>query len=410
MPCNDQTPDAVEVPFLRDNFFDNELGAWDPNQGEVGPRHGVFDPINHYGDVSVANQQLQLEAHGCYQAVAFQTIGEFTGDVHVRFDFERVPFGQEDNVHHTDVYILEDGDEANRDIVRDSTTGTGFEPEATGEASGSVTAEASVDGVVTVVFEVKPRPVFFNDGTACSFGAGGGTTLKIDSVEVGTVVENYSDTDGDGLPDSIELNGIPLGNGRTVETDPLDPDTDGDGLEDGEEILVDQFVTHPDNDAQYYLMNSDPTLLDSSGSGLSDYTERALGVDPLASNTDGDEFADHEDFDPLEPYEPNRLSDSERAAAFRDGVIRGDTGADGGIWESPYSDTPPYVAGHILGASIPYLGTAPTFGTWPQTSGKGTQSESRSPLPGSFRVPATRPERSVKSEISSDGTRTSTGG
>ncbi|MFC6758044.1 hypothetical protein ACFQER_17175 [Halomicroarcula sp. GCM10025894] len=238
----------------------------------------------------------------------------------------------------------------------------------------------------------------------------GRTTLKIDSVEVGTVVENYSDTDGDGLPDSIELNGIPLGNGRTVETDPLDPDTDGDGLEDGEEILVDQFVTHPDNDAQYYLMNSDPTLLDSSGSGLSDYTERALGVDPLASNTDGDEFADHEDFDPLEPYEPNRLSDSERAAAFRDGVIRGDTGADGGIWESPYSDTPPYVAGHILGASIPYLGTAPTFGTWPQTSGKGTQSESRSPLPGSFRVPATRPERSVKSEISSDGTRTSTGG
>ncbi|USZ67279.1 hypothetical protein NGM10_11115 [Halorussus salilacus] len=60
---------------------------------------------------------------------------------------------------------------------------------------------------------------------------------QVESVDV----EIVRDSDGDGLSNSLERMGIPIGNGERIYTDPYDADTDGDGLDDGEEVggLVD---------------------------------------------------------------------------------------------------------------------------------------------------------------------------
>ena len=92
-----------------------------------------------------------------------------------------------------------------------------------------------------------------------------------------------ADSDGDGLPDGIEyiLKGDPFsarpeddddGDGLTNidevrrGTDPSKPDTDGDGLSDGEEVL------------RYH---TDPLRMDTDGDGFPDGLEVALGTDPL---------------------------------------------------------------------------------------------------------------------------------
>jgi serine/threonine protein kinase len=73
------------------------------------------------------------------------------------------------------------------------------------------------------------------------------------------------DSDGDGLPDGIEIN--------TYGTDPLLPDSDGDGLDDAEEL--DEYQT-------------DPTLADTDLDGTSDGDEVAAGSDPLRFQNDGE--------------------------------------------------------------------------------------------------------------------------
>lgn len=66
------------------------------------------------------------------------------------------------------------------------------------------------------------------------------------------------DSDGDGIPDYFEINGMRIGNGRRIYTDPHNADTDGDGILDGEEIeliLVDYKTG-------YFILHSDPTVAD----------------------------------------------------------------------------------------------------------------------------------------------------
>lgn len=98
---------------------------------------------------------------------------------------------------------------------------------------------------------------------------------------------NYSlqtDTDGDGLPDIVEINGMRNQDGIIVYTDPYNPDTDGDGLTDGEEVdptmRYKLFSTGINNlnpmlpsNPSYYYMQSDPNSIDTDGDGYTDYEE-----------------------------------------------------------------------------------------------------------------------------------------
>ena len=47
---------------------------------------------------------------------------------------------------------------------------------------------------------------------------------------------DLTDTDGDGLPDTFEKNGMRTTNGKIIYTDPTKADTDGDGISDGDEM------------------------------------------------------------------------------------------------------------------------------------------------------------------------------
>jgi hypothetical protein len=97
------------------------------------------------------------------------------------------------------------------------------------------------------------------------------------------------DTDGDGLPNWLELEGFRRGNGSIITTDPAEFDSDGDGLSDGEEAGARQ--TGPDGD--YYDGITDPTKADTDDDGLSDPDELELiGTDPANTDTDGDSLSD----------------------------------------------------------------------------------------------------------------------
>ena len=99
---------------------------------------------------------------------------------------------------------------------------------------------------------------------------------------------NSTDTDGDGLYDIIEQNGIRIQNGTTIyDCDPYSADTDGDGLLDGEEITPESSyseytVTNPITGevlwakGYYYKMTSNPTKVDSDGDGLEDGRNQSI--------------------------------------------------------------------------------------------------------------------------------------
>ncbi|MGI5864118.1 MAG: adventurous gliding motility lipoprotein CglD [Myxococcales bacterium] len=85
------------------------------------------------------------------------------------------------------------------------------------------------------------------------------------------------DTDGDGIPDDVELS--------TTLTDPTRADTDGDGLLDGEEDKNLNGAVDPGE--------TNPRSADSDCDGLSDYLElRAYRTNPLVADTDGDGLPD----------------------------------------------------------------------------------------------------------------------
>lgn len=96
------------------------------------------------------------------------------------------------------------------------------------------------------------------------------------------------DTDGDGLPDLLETNGIRIGTGEIIYTNPGLWDTDGDGLSDGEELGELLEATW----GNYFSSPSDPLSEDQDGDGLWDSEEQDIGTSPYRADTDGDQLSD----------------------------------------------------------------------------------------------------------------------
>lgn len=105
-----------------------------------------------------------------------------------------------------------------------------------------------------------------------------------------------SDTDGDDIPDGLEV--------HQFGTDPTSTDTDGDGLSDLEEIR--EHDTNPnqvdtdgdglDDALEATELNTSPVISDTDGDGLSDAVEiEEYGTDPLKKDTDGDRLTDREE-------------------------------------------------------------------------------------------------------------------
>ena len=127
----------------------------------------------------------------------------------------------------------------------------------------------------------------------------GNTTLYADTNEVRsgyTTVWAYSnDTDGDGLPDSVESGSGSFDSTITdTGTDPNDNDTDDDGLLDGFETNTGTYVSATNT-------GTNPNVADSDGDGLIDGVETNTetfvsasdtGTDPNVADTDGDGLSD----------------------------------------------------------------------------------------------------------------------
>ena len=92
------------------------------------------------------------------------------------------------------------------------------------------------------------------------------------------IFSNLPDTDGDGVPDDIEISGIPMPNGEMVFTDPTVSDTDNDGLSDGDEVGKMRRASYfpsdvPDFAVTYkfsFDVTSNPIFADSDYDGIDD--------------------------------------------------------------------------------------------------------------------------------------------
>jgi hypothetical protein len=131
------------------------------------------------------------------------------------------------------------------------------------------------------------------------------------TVNAGDVIAGLRDTDGDGLPDNVELSGtlvyVDLGNGqfttRQATSDPNKADTDGDGLSDLDEwnIGTDPRSRDTDNDGlsdytEYNIIYSSPIAQDTDQDGVLDGLEHSFyHTSPLLADTDGDKLDDGEE-------------------------------------------------------------------------------------------------------------------
>ena len=178
--------------------------------------------------------------------------------------------------------------------------------------------------------------------------------------EDGTATAGGRDSDGDGVPDSVEQSngtdpknadsdGDGLSDGDEVKhgSDPNNVDTDGDGVPDDEEATLGTSPIVADSDAdgiddkEEIERGSNPRNPDTDGDGLDDGAELDAGTDPFEKDTDGDGQLDGEDDDPT-AYN-----------AGLDDVAGGAICGDATFWKCPDDDDPvraslEYFSGQIL--------------------------------------------------------------
>lgn len=127
--------------------------------------------------------------------------------------------------------------------------------------------------------------MFYKDGFWCDTESDIDNDDLPDFMEMilGTAVNN-SDSDGDGLPDGLEV--LILG------TDPLKADSDENGVNDGAEDADNDGLTN----LQEYTLGTDPTSSDSDEDGLSDGDEvNTYHTNPLKVDTDDDGLSDYDE-------------------------------------------------------------------------------------------------------------------
>ncbi|MEF8891842.1 MAG: hypothetical protein V5A31_11080 [Haloferacaceae archaeon] len=356
--------DEWRIPTYLDTFADGRAENWTQDTENKDPTRdggggfpgfggggGFPDPVNDRGGVGASSRQLEVLAYGCFVTRAERDIGAYNGTVRVRFNWSEVGIN-EANLHEANVSILADGTPVSYALEPGAS-----KPSTALGTQGTFNATAEVDGNVSIRLTVRADPPAgsggFSDRT-CSLTYQAGKRLVVDDIETSITVEDPVDSDGDQLPDSLERQGIPLGTGETLTTDPTDPDTDGDGLEDGAEIRVNRFIAR--GSGGYFLSQSDPTDPDSDGDGLPDYDERQIETNPLDGDSDGDDLTDGSDYQPTIARDVDRTPPVERAKSFVEGAVLGAAGAPSGAFSSPRYNRVAYVLGEIAIIYVPVVG------------------------------------------------------
>lgn len=190
--------------------------------------------------------------------------------------------------------------------------------------------------------------------------------------------DDGTDTDGDGLTDCQEVQGIYIAElNEVVQTDPNNDDSDGDGISDGQEVgLPSEILSQPNTpfattgisdpnspdsdgdlipDSDEYLYLTNPFSDDSDGDGISDYAEIVIHeTSPYSRDTDGDGLSDGEElnrasegFDPaIFDHKSSLTNRLKYYAGFAKGFIAGDF-AD--------IDNFPELSGQIISSFIPLV-------------------------------------------------------
>ncbi|SFR97753.1 hypothetical protein SAMN05216559_1908 [Halomicrobium zhouii] len=166
-------------------------------------------------------------------------------------------------------YDLSDGTDSV--VVAYQTEQTNVAPGATVEVTGAngetVSEDLNIGTVGTIQEAVNVSSLA--DGPATVRVRADGVNLRAELVGQSTF-----DSDGDGIPDSIEEQTwtMPNGPAETFSTDPHDADTDGDGVPDGEEVQFTRTVEDGELVVEP-VVRSNPTKTDTDGDGLTDREE-----------------------------------------------------------------------------------------------------------------------------------------
>lgn len=134
-----------------------------------------------------------------------------------------------------------------------------------------------------------------------SMAAMAGPTSAGDAVLVRVIADGLVDSDGDGLPDVVEI---------ALGTDPHNPDTSGDGIPDGWKVWYGLDPLDP-NDAYE----------DANGDGLTNFQKYEYGLNPYSFDSDNDLFWDY--------IEIARGTDAASPSSYPKSGVRHDVNHDG---------------------------------------------------------------------------------